>query len=544
MCELLNGNAGFEDIFVQNKESNYLLTALEQSVNILIIIDLEGCIVYASHAFLQIANIGRLELISRGHYKQALTPYIKGRALGSLSDIFDEVDRLRKPVVKQEYIDFSAGMPPRLYAVNASRLIDKNEKSVGIAAQFYDITEMRAEIDDANRASNAKTEFLSNMSHEIRTPLNAVIGMTAIARESTDLQRIQYCINKIEESSAHLLGLINDILDMSKIEAGRFELSYMPFNFEQLISRMKNIMQHRFAEKDIQFNVSTDKQIPEVIICDEQRLSQVIMNLLSNAAKFTPNGGNVLLSATMAGVEDGFNEIHFSVKDDGIGISREQQQELFSPFSQADSSISRKYGGTGLGLAISKRIVDMMGGSIGVNSDSGAGAEFTFSIRARAGESGDASDGCGNVKSDEAAPEGSSGESGSQAAEFSGKTILLVEDVEINREIVIALLEDTGVNIVPAENGEEAIAKFNSDPYKFDLIFMDIHMPVMDGYEAARRIRSLEMPNARTIPIVAMTANVFKDDVDRCLAAGMTDHVGKPIEIGAVRDKMKKYLTN
>ena len=543
-----------ENAAIQGREQQYFRLALENTVNIIFILDSEECIVYASRRFLRVIGVENFDLICGRNYKTALAPYIYERALDSISDFVDEAMYLNKSIVKQESIDFLNIGTPRLYNINVAHLYGNEGRSIGLMAQLSDITDIKTAIDEANRANKAKSEFLANMSHEIRTPLNAVMGMSAVARGTRDIGKIYYCMEKIEESGAHLLGLINDILDMSKIEADRFELSYAEFNFGKMITRIADMMRFKLDEKKLNFEIRSDPSIPELLISDEQRLSQIIMNLLSNAVKFTDEGGSVELIIKLNSSENEINEIQFSIKDNGIGITEEQKARLFIPFSQADTSISRKFGGTGLGLAISKRIVELMGGSITAESEPGKGSEFIFTISAKTGgaktqpgidsqmtrslDSADAqetSEKNGEPSGDDTA------EDTDDAVDFTGKTVMLVEDVQLNREIIIALLEDTGITIISAENGEEAIKLFNSDPYKYDLIFMDIHMPVMDGYQASRRIRSLEMPNARTIPIVAMTANVFKDDVEKCILAGMNDHVGKPVDIDRVKEVIKKY---
>jgi len=520
---------------LKEKERYYLEIAREHSTTVLIILDNESCLVYASKVFLNIANIPDFSVITGKPYKSALMPYIHYKALGDISDILDEVNDGVHPLTKHQSIDFHNTGTPHVYAVNGMPLIDNHGVSIGTALRLYDITDMHTAIDTANRASTAKSEFLSNMSHEIRTPLNAVIGMTAIAREAKDIEKIHYCMEKIEESSTHLLSLINDILDMSKIEVDKLVLSPVEFNFKTMIERISNMLRYKFEEKHITYKVICDPLIPNTILCDEQRLAQVLVNLLTNALKFTSIGGTITLTATLASTDGEDNTLYFSVKDNGIGISETQLGNLFIPFSQADNSISRKYGGTGLGLAISKKIVELMDGSIDVQSTLHNGSEFFFTIQAKTGIANPAqkipllmtSNNEFHIL---------------KAHDFTGKTILLVEDIEINREVVISLLEGTGVDIVEAENGEEAIKLFSTDPYKFSLIFMDIQMPVLDGLTATRKIRSMEMPKARTIPIVAMTANVFKEDVEKCQAAGMNDHVSKPIDISMVLEKMHKYI--
>jgi signal transduction histidine kinase len=389
-------------------------------------------------------------------------------------------------------------------------------------------------LDSANRASRAKGDFLANMSHEMRTPMNAVIGMTAIAQNSTDIEKKDYCLKKIDEASSHLLGVINDILDMSKIEANKLELSLTEFSFEDMLRKVTNVVSFRVDEKHLDFDVRVDENMPRVLTGDDQRLAQVIANLLSNAVKFTPEHGGIRLEASLAGEKDGVCTITVKVIDTGIGINDEQRRRLFTSFEQADSGTSRKYGGTGLGLAISKRIVDMMGGRIWVESEVGKGSTFAFTVDARRGDETErtGSDGAEEIE----AP------GGTDADRFKGCRVILAEDVDVNREIVLALLEPTGLDIACAENGKEALDLFAAAPDACDLILMDVQMPEMDGYEATRRIRSLNAPRAKSVPIVAMTANVFREDVEKCLDAGMDDHVGKPLDFKDVMVKLRKYL--
>ncbi|MDR2296519.1 MAG: response regulator [Clostridiales Family XIII bacterium] len=399
---------------------------------------------------------------------------------------------------------------------------------------LHDVTLLTKAKEDAEASGKAKSEFLSRMSHEMRTPMNAIIGMAAIGRASDDVARKEYCLEKIDEASGHLLGVINDILDMSKIEANKFELSHTSFDLAGMLRRTVDIVNFRAEEKRQRLTLDLDAGIPRYIVSDEQRLAQVIANLLSNAVKFTPEGGLIALSVLRVAEEDGLFTLRISVRDTGIGISEEQQRRLFTSFEQVDGSISRRFGGTGLGLAISKSIVEMMGGSIRVESELGEGAVFTFEIRVRGAACAD--DAYAREEAPKAADE--SPEDGLPA----GKRILIAEDVAINREVVSALLECTGVAIEFAADGEEAVERFVAAPADCDLILMDIHMPKVDGYEATRRIRASGLPQARTIPIIAMTANVFREDVEKCLAAGMNDHIGKPIDADEMIAKLKRYL--
>jgi signal transduction histidine kinase/DNA-binding response OmpR family regulator len=515
----------------------------------------------------------------------------------------------------------------------------------------------------AEQASRSKSEFLSNMSHEMRTPMNAIIGMASIGKSAADTERKDYAFGKIEEASTHLLGVINDILDMSKIEANKLELSYAEFSFEKMLQKVVNVIGFRVEKKQQNFTVYIDENIPRNLIGDDQRLTQVIANLLGNAVKFTPEHGAVMLDARLVKEENDVCTIQIKVTDNGIGISEAQQARLFNAFQQAESNTSRKFGGTGLGLTISKRIVEMMGGKIWIESELDKGATFAFTIQAKRGEAensgfldscaarknirvlvvdntpeireyfggimqgfGIACDvaACGdeavaligrngpydicfvdwkipdmdglelsrrikrngagdsivvmmfsvqwdNAIKDEAQRAGvdkflqkplfpsaiadcigeclgvnSSRADDSQLGQmdcFEGFCVLLAEDVEINREIVLTLLEPTMLAIDCAKNGADALSLFSQDPERYDMIFMDLQMPEMDGYEATRRIRALDCPRAKTVPIIAMTANVFREDIEKCLESGMDAHVGKPLDLDDVLAKLREYLT-
>ncbi|MDR1430444.1 MAG: response regulator [Spirochaetaceae bacterium] len=402
--------------------------------------------------------------------------------------------------------------------------------------------------EDALSNSRAKSEFLANMSHEIRTPLNAIIGMTAIAKTAGDAERMNYCLRKIEAASIHLLGIINNILDMSKIEANKFKLSDVRFNLETVLRNTVDMITFKVEEKKQRLDIYIDKAVPRFLIGDDQKLAQIITNLLSNAVKFTHEGGSINLDAGFVKEEGGVCTLRFTVKDSGIGITEDQRQRLFKSFEQADNSTSRKFGGTGLGLSITRGIVDVMGGSIAVDSEPGHGSCFTVTIMFKRDASGYVdnriTDHTGRNAEKTFFPDGT----GTVSGTLHGHCILLVEDVEINREIVLALLEGTRLEIDCAGNGVEAVKKFSAFPDKYSLIFMDIQMPEMDGYEAARKIRELEQSwtgaAPRHIPIIAMTASVFTEDVGNCLAAGMDGHIGKPFNREEVFMILHNYLGN
>lgn len=548
----------------------------------------------------------------------------------------------------------------RVETIEGPQLVAYSRDLREIKAKMAEIDRTHDELvkakDLAESSLRAKTAFLANMSHEIRTPMTAIIGMTQIAKRTRDEERKDYCLDKVADASEHLLGVINDILDMSKIEAGHFELSPSDFQIEKMLSRIGNVMAMRIDQKEQDFLITMDKEVPHAIVADQQRLSQIIMNLLGNANKFTPERGKIRLHIGLKTIDELTREciLQFDIIDSGIGISEEQQSRLFRSFEQADNTISRRYGGTGLGLAISKNIVSHMGGEIWVESTPGLGSTFSFTIKTQRGISSalskldpsidkdnvsilvvddmpvvleyfkDITDSLGidcrtvqnatdtmaelerkpaniifidwlmpeidgieltrqirrrfgnnvivimisamdwNEIEIEATQAGvdrfiakpllpspiidcindclggncRQQESTKEKNEFEdifiGKRILLAEDVEINREIVSAVLSETGVEIISAEDGAVAVSKFAADPTSYDLILMDIHMPDVDGYQATRLIRSMDHPYAKEIQIVAMTANVFKEDVDRCLAAGMNAHLAKPLDIPVI----------
>jgi len=388
--------------------------------------------------------------------------------------------------------------------------------------------ELEAALREAQVASLAKSRFLSNMSHEIRTPLNAITGMVAIGKAAADLEKKDYALGKIENASLHLLGMVNDVLDMSKIEADKFELSLVEFSFERLVQRVISVVEPLIGERNLSLTLDLDPGVPRLVLGDDQRLAQVMTNLLSNAVKFTPDGGGITLATRLVEETGGKCVVQVNVIDTGIGIEPGIEAHLFDPFVQADSGTSRKYGGTGLGLPISKRIVEMMGGNIWLESVLGEGSMFSFTVRLGCVAGGD--------KSPEKPP------ALPDLKRIEGRRVLLAEDIEINREIVVGLLEMSGLEIECAVNGLEAVRMFGASPERYDLILMDVQMPEMDGYKASREIRSLDSPKAKDVPIVALTANVFKDNVSQCIEAGMNDHIGKPINYESLLEKLLAYL--
>ncbi len=383
---------------------------------------------------------------------------------------------------------------------------------------------------EADYAKQYQRSFLAMMSHEIRTPMNSIIGMTTIGETADGIERKDYCFSKIKDASKHLLGVINDILDMSKIEANKLEMSPVEFEFKAMLERVVVVSHYRVEEKRQTLTVDVDDAIPNTLVGDDQRLAQVITNLLSNAVKFTGEGGAIRLEAYSMGETEGIHTIQIQVTDTGIGISPEQQTHLFQSFQQAETSTTRKYGGTGLGLSISKRIVEMMGGEIWVESELGKGSTFGFTVQVKCGSEGEVDEPIEKRVNREGL--------------FAGRRALLAEDVEINREILLTMMESTQLAFDCAENGAEALRMFKEAPERYDVILMDVQMPEMDGYDATLRIRALEdAEGAKPIPILAMTANVFREDVEKCLEVGMNDHLGKPLDLDEIIEKLRRYLT-
>lgn len=523
--------------------------------------------------------------------------------------------------------------------------------------------------EEALRNSNAKSEFLSRVSHEIRTPLNAIIGMTSIAESTNDIKMLKYCISIINSSSEHLLSLINDVLDLAKIEAGKIELQYERINLEKILMRVCGLICDRIRKNKQHFSISLDKHLATDYISNELRLAQILTNLLANAVKFTPESGSISLSVTEKRREEKFSTLRFEIIDTGIGISPEQAGKIFNTFSQANANIAKQFGGTGLGLSIAKSLVERMGGRIWVESETGKGSTFIFEIqieraspdhpavitddinpaslkvllassdkeltghfteifnraKIKADLAGtgsealqlmndlsDAGRGYDMIFIDYDLPDmngagvtemlnsntdrntivmithinmlgaiehdisrlgvrrfiskpllyasiietinsliGSNPQKQTLPAvqsgmlpDLSGVTALLVEDMEINRQIITVMLSPTHINIEAAENGLLAFEKIKAEPDRYDIILMDIQMPVMDGYEATQAIRALDSQWAKSIPIIAITANAFKEDIDKSIAKGMNDHIAKPVNKNVIMDTIVRYTLN
>jgi signal transduction histidine kinase/HPt (histidine-containing phosphotransfer) domain-containing protein len=390
-----------------------------------------------------------------------------------------------------------------------------------IALERHDKERLVRERAVAQAATQAKSEFLARMSHEIRTPINAVTGFTDLALRSADeRQRLDY-LRQIRSASRALLTIINDILDMSRVEAGKLALSPQDFRLRPLLESVRELFAPQAAGKGVALELAVEAEVPAVVRGDPVRLEQVLVNLVANALKFTERGRVEICVALAARATDDA-PLRFAVTDTGIGIGAEQQARLFEPFSQADESITRRYGGTGLGLAICRQLVELMGGRIGVDSAPGRGSTFHFTVRL----------GRASAVPQDTQPEGA------PAVSFPGARVLVVEDNALNQRLVKELLVGLGAAVTVAGNGAEAVAAAAREP--FDAILMDVQMPEMDGLEATRRIRAL--PGRAGVPIVAMTAHALAGSREQCLAAGMNDFIGKPITLRGVIGALERFL--
>ncbi len=417
------------------------------------------------------------------------------------------------------------GVPSRvLFAIQDVTVLKERELQIRLA--------LRNASDAAEAANRAKSEFLARMSHDIRTPMNAIMGMTTVASmHMDDRARLADCLNKITISSRHLLALINDVLDMSRIESGKVTLSEEAFDITDMLESIETIIRTQARDKQQNLNIHIQDLAHKDVFGDTLRLRQVFVNILGNAVKFTPPGGTITfsireLTSHIHGV--GFYE--FVCEDTGIGMDEEFIKTIFDPFTRSQHSVSQNIEGTGLGMSISHNIVCMMNGELLAESRLGAGSKFTVRIPLR-------------LQNSETEKNQKTTAASLEQADYSGKRILLVEDNELNREIAEELLSYIGVSVEQAKDGQDAVNLFEKSPlFYYDLIFMDIQMPVMNGYDAARHIRSLAREDAKTIPIVAMSANAFDDDIRLTRESGMNDHVAKPVETDKLLEALNRWL--
>jgi PAS domain S-box-containing protein len=418
-------------------------------------------------------------------------------------------------------------------------------KVVGFYLTAMNITDRKNSEQRAEAASRAKSEFVANMSHEIRTPMNAVLGV-AYLLENTPLSHTQKeYVGMIRSSGQVLLGILNDVLDFSKIEAGRMELSPAPFRLRQLLDAVASVMTVNAASRGISLSINTDAEVPPVLVGDAMRLQQILINLVGNAIKFTERGG-VTVRATLAAPDQGSGaSVRFSVRDTGIGMAPEQQSRLFTAFSQADASTTRRFGGTGLGLAICRRLAELMGGDISVRSMQGAGSEFVVTLPFTVGDADaevDAPLWQGAAAEGWLLPEPSPLVEDEpvvvETPRLQGLRLLLVEDHPLNQVVARGMLEHAGASVELAENGQLALDRLRERSAEYDMVLMDVQMPVMDGFEATRQIRrQLRL----TLPILAMTAGVMQSEQDQCIAVGMDDFIAKPVDVEQMLDTISRH---
>ena len=393
-----------------------------------------------------------------------------------------------------------------------------------------------------NQFNRAETIFLNSISHDIRTPLNVIIGYTALASAHVnEAQEVKKYLSKIETASNHLLLLINDVLDMSHIESGTLKLEYAPVYLPDVLENLKAIIQTDSSAKQLKFCADTKNMVHKNVITDKLRLNQVLLNILENAVKYTRPGGKIYFQIQeLKEQEPGFAKYEFRVKDTGIGMSEDFIAHIFESFSREQTSTVSGIEGMGLGMAIVKKIVDRMGGTIAVKSRQGKGTEVTvilpFKVYSQVVE-------CETKVFNKTCQMKMLSERENSENLFKGKKILLTEDNELNREIAVELLKEEGFILDTAEDGTIAVEKMRTaKPDQYDLILMDIQMPIMDGYEATRKIRKLKNPETANIPIIAMTANAFEEDRQKALEAGMNEHVSKPIDLARLLEAVKKVL--
>ena len=495
------------------------------------------------------------DMLSKAHQEELIRQVIAEPFQKAYRE-FISMSTVAKRLEKREMLSFTAQTVDErwLTMIIVPQGYDKNGKLCTVLVANRDATEekereieqdknLRNALAAAEHANKAKTAFLSNMSHDIRTPMNAIIGFTVLATAHIDnTELVLDYLKKIRTSGQHLLSLINDVLDMSRIESGSVEIEYAAVHLPDILNDLKTIIQGSSYSRQQKLSIDTQDILYEDIITDKLRLTQVLLNISSNAVKFTPAGGRISICVSEKPCNrDGFATVIFRVKDNGNGMSQEFRKHVFDSFSREHTVTENGIGGSGLGMAIAKNIVDMMGGTIQVESEVGKGTEFTVAFECKiagaavkqepAPEPGDL------IKSENQKPQTESKRS------YKGKKALLVEDNELNREIATAILEEIGLDVDIAEDGTDAVNMMSSaEGRKYDLIFMDIQMPKMDGYTATREIRTLDDLKCANIPIIAMTANAFEEDRKKAIKAGMNGHIAKPISADAILENLDQIF--
>ena len=497
------------------------------------------------------------DMLSKAHQEELIRQVIAEPFQESYWKFVD-ISTVAKRLEERETLSFTAQTVDERWMtmIIVPQGYDKDGKLCTVLVANRDVTEekereiaqdknLRNALAAAEHANRAKTVFLNNMSHDIRTPMNAVIGFTALATTHIDNKELVLdYLKKIHISGQHLLSLINDVLDMSRIENGSVRIEYTVVHLPDILHDLKTIIQESVHSKQQELYIDTQDVLHEDIITDKLRLTQVLLNISSNAVKFTPVGGTVKIRVSEKPCRrDGYTTVVFSVKDNGIGMSPEFREHVFDSFTREHTVTENGIGGTGLGMAITKNIVDMLGGTIQVESEVGRGTEFTVMLECEIS---------GTTVKEEPDPEKREplkNEKQKIRAEiqrrYEGKKVLLVEDNELNREIATAIMEEIGLDVDCVEDGTDAVNIMSSaEGRKYDLIFMDIQMPKMDGYTATREIRTLNDPKCANIPIIAMTANAFEEDRKKAIKAGMNAHIAKPISADIILENLERMRQN
>ena len=466
------------------------------------------------------------------------------------------LERLKSLRVNDGSLNYEAvihrGNSNECYVMASTNVLRRRAEERVVVTTFMDISEinlLRNALVEEQNANQAKTMFLNNMSHDIRTPMNAIIGFTSLADSHLDdPKKVKKYLRKISVSSEYLLSLINDVLDMSRIESGKVKLDERPLYLPELLEDILTIVQPTIVSRRLNFDIDTDDVKDANIIADKLRLKQVLINILNNSIKFNKVGGMVSLKIIqLANDQEGYATYQFIVQDTGIGMKKEFVNQIFDAFAREETSTVSGIPGTGLGMSITKNIVDMMNGTIDVKSQEGLGTEFTVTLTFKLNTDSISNDNNGQIQNN-----GTMSLAAVQNAEmadvrkidFSGKRILLVEDNQLNQEIAVTLLEELGLIVEMVDDGTAAVETMEKAfSGQYDLIFMDIQMPFMDGYEATRRIRKLQNRKNASIPIVAMTANVFSTDQEKAIACGMNGYLTKPVNIKKLEDVLSEVLS-
>ncbi len=505
----------------QHALEKYLNLLLENSPSNILIFDKDRCLVYCTKRFLFVSGYDELYLIKGKHITEIFSELLSPTFLEKLENLFLSVSNTGEVVNVVETITFPTHTDEHIYEISIVPILNKQNNFEGHAVYLHDNTDILQAKEDAEAANIVKGQFLANMSHEIRTPLNGISGLLHLVLQ-TQLESVQKnYIEKALKASEDLMQIINDILDFSKIESKKLTLENISFTLDEVVDNVKVLTIHKAEEKGLQLVLENADVLSVRLVGDPLRLKQILLNLVNNAIKFTKKGS---VSITTEKIEeaDGRISFRFAVKDTGIGLSEEQQKRLFSAFTQADNSVTRKYGGTGLGLTISKQLVELMGGQIWIESELGHGSTFLFTADFAVDTS----------------------EYIEQKIEYSYKSItnerhiLLAEDNLVNQLVATELLKQKGYFVDVANNGQEAISMLEQKDY--DLVLMDIQMPVMDGLEATKKIRENE--KHKHLPIIALSANAMSADREKSLKHGMDEHITKPIAPNILYEMLDKWL--